>query len=46
MSEPLADPVAVVRVARKLSPELVDPAEAALLAITVLDKIRANGNGK
>jgi hypothetical protein len=46
MHEPLADPVTVAKLARKLFPDKTDLAEAALLAIASLAKIKANGDGK
>jgi len=46
MHEPLADPVTVAKLARKLFPDKTDLAEAALLAIAWLAKIKANGDSK
>jgi hypothetical protein len=46
MHEPLADPVTVAKLARKLFPDKTDLAEAALLAIASLAKIKANGDSK
>jgi hypothetical protein len=48
VSEPLSDPVTVARIAKELFPGLVeiDSAQAALLAFTVLAKIKPKGDGK
>ena len=46
MHEPLVDPIAAAKLARDLFPDETDLAEAALLTIAWLAKIKINGNGK
>jgi hypothetical protein len=46
MHEPLVDPIAAAKLARELFPDETDLAEAALLTIAWLAKIKIKINGK
>ena len=46
MHEPLVDSIAAAKLAKKLFPDETDLAEAALLAITWLERVKVDGDGE